>query len=61
MLHLGKPLKVGQVISCLVLPGANARSVPVTINPEKVHAALVSINVSVYLYVCICLYACLAY
>ena len=61
MLYLGKPLKAGQVVSCLVLPGANARSVPVTINPEKVHTALVCINVSVCISVCmsVSVYICL--
>lgn len=39
--YLGKPLRTGQVISCLILPGANARSVPVTINPDQVRSALV--------------------
>ena len=38
----GKPLCVGQVIRCLVLPGADARSVPVSINPSQVGGALLS-------------------
>ena len=45
---IGKPLKEGQVILCLVLPGANSRSVPVTINPDQVYTALVII--------CVCLF-----
>ena len=36
----GKPLSLGQVIHCLVLPGADARSVPVSINPSQVGGAL---------------------
>ena len=36
----GKPLCLGQVIHCLVLPGADARSVPVSINPSQVGGAL---------------------
>ena len=38
----GKPLCLGQVIQCLVLPGADARSVPVSINPSQVGGALLS-------------------
>ena len=41
----GKSLKTGQVVSCLILPGANARSVPVTINPDQVRSALVCFSV----------------
>ena len=48
---IGKPLKEGQVILCLVLPGANSRSVPVTINPDQVCSALVII--CVFSYVCV--------
>ena len=51
MLHLGKPLKIGQVVSCMVLPGANTRSVPVTVNPEQVYTSLVCICASVYVFV----------
>ena len=43
ILYLGKPLKEGQVILCLVLPGANSRSVPVTINPDQIYTALVGV------------------
>ncbi len=32
----GKSLCLGQVVQCLVLDGANARTIPVTINPSKV-------------------------
>ena len=38
----GKPLCLGQVIHCLVLPGADARSIPVTVNPTQVGGALLS-------------------
>ena len=38
----GKPLCLGQVIHCLVLPGADARSVPVSVNPSQVGGALLS-------------------
>ena len=38
----GKSLCVGQVIHCLVLPGPDARSVPVSINPSQVGGALLS-------------------
>ena len=38
----GKPLCVGQVIHCLVLPGPDARSIPVSINLSQVGGALVS-------------------
>ena len=58
MLHLGKPLKAGQVISCLILPGANARSVAVTVNPEEVHTALVCILMFLYVGLAICLSLC---
>ena len=58
VLRLGKPLKAGQVISCLVLPGANARSVAVTVNPEEVHTALVSILMFLYVCMAICLSQC---
>ena len=36
----GKPLYRGQVIQCLVLPGASARAVPVSINPSVVREIL---------------------
>jgi len=55
MLYLGKPLKAGQVILCLILPGANSRSVPVTINPEEVYSALVHVLYFVQLCACLCL------
>ena len=56
--HLGKPLKAGQVILSLVLPGANARLVAVTINPEEVHTALVCILMFLYVCLVICLSLC---
>ena len=43
------------MISCLVLPGANARSVAVTVNPEEVHTALVCLLMFLYLCMAICL------
>lgn len=36
----GKSLSLGQVMMCLVLPGADARAVPVTVNPLQVGGAL---------------------
>ncbi len=36
----GKSLSTGQVMVCLVLPGADARAVPVTVNPSQVGGAL---------------------
>ena len=36
----GKPLCRGQVVQCLVLPGASARAVPVSINPTAVREIL---------------------
>ena len=33
---------MGQVIHCLVLPGPDAHSIPVSINPSQVGGALVS-------------------
>ncbi len=38
----GRTLCLGQVVQCLVLPGADARSVPVTINPSAVRSSLIS-------------------
>ncbi len=37
----GRSLCVGQVVQCVVLAGADARSVPVTINPSAVKSSLV--------------------
>ena len=36
----GKPLCRGHVVQCLVLPGASARAVPVSINPSAVQETL---------------------
>lgn len=38
----GKTLVLGQVIQCVILPGADARSVPVSVNPSQVCGALLS-------------------
>lgn len=38
----GKSLCLGQVVKCLVLPGADARAIPVSINPSQVGGALLS-------------------
>ena len=38
----GKPLCLGQVVQCLVLPGADARSVPITVNPSAVMGSLIA-------------------
>lgn len=38
----GRTLCLGQVVQCLVLPGADARSVPVTINPSAVRSSVLS-------------------
>lgn len=36
----GKSLAIGQVVCCLVLGGADARAVPVSINPSQIGGAL---------------------
>ena len=36
----GKSLSLGQVVSCVVLTGVDARAVPVSVNPSQVGGAL---------------------
>ncbi len=38
----GKSLSLGQVVACLVLQGADARAVPVSVNPTQVTGSLLS-------------------
>lgn len=45
----GKPLSRGQVVQCLILGGADARSVPVTINPSRVRPAILPATTTVIL------------
>ena len=45
----GKPLARGQVVQCLILGGADARSVPVTINPSRVLASVLPATATVIL------------
>lgn len=45
----GKPLSRGQVVQCLILGGADARSVPVTINPSRVCLAVLPATSTVIL------------
>lgn len=38
----GKSLCLGQVVRCLVLPGADARAIPVSVNPSQVSGTILS-------------------
>ncbi len=40
----GAPLFVGQLVNCLVVNGASARSIPVTIDPEKITSSMLSVD-----------------